>query len=138
MTKVLMIYLMLLCLSACGNMYTTDSVQGLKGEKGDSGERGSDGSVGPTGPAGTPGESIVGPKGEDGTVVTLVQLCPGTTTYSTTFVEVAMCINKKLYGVYSANNGFMTYFPPGTYHSQAIGSACNLVIKENCVVESVP
>jgi hypothetical protein len=77
-----------------------------------------------------------GPTGADGTTITIVQLCPGHTTYPSTFLEVAMCINNKLYGVYSANGGFMTELPPGNYSSNAIGSACNLTVLANCMVVS--
>lgn len=80
---------------------------------------------------GDPG--VQGPKGADGTTITLVQLCPGVSNYGT-FIEVAMCIDDNLYGVYSANNGFLTYLPPGNYTSNAIGSACNLTIQPHCVV----
>lgn len=92
---------------------------------------------GDRGEQGVPGESIVGPQGPagaDGNLATLVALCPGVTTYPSAFVEVALCLNNKLYGVYSANNGFLTLLPPGNYSSNAIGSACNLTILPNCVV----
>ncbi len=104
------------------------TVQGERGLPGGTGARGSDGLsiVGPPGPAGL--------DGADGTVITFVNLCPGVTSYPGVFVEVAMCVNGDLYGVYSANGGFMTYLPPGTYHSNAIGSACNLTIGSNCAV----
>lgn len=99
------------------------------------------GDVGPMGAAGqdgTPGndgrDGAAGPKGADGTVISIVPLCPGYTTYSTTFVEVGECINGKLYGVYSSNGGFFTELPPGEYTSNGIGSACNLTVGANCAV----
>lgn len=95
----------------------SDGADGGKGDKGDQGDTGSPGAPG------TPG-----------TIVTVVQLCPGVTTYPSAFVEVALCLNHNLYGVYSANGGFLTYFPPGNYSSNAIGSACNLTVQANCVV----
>lgn len=108
---------------------------GVDGTDGIDGTNGSDGATGPQGPAGGTGPAgPMGPAGADGTIVSVVKLCPGYTVYPTTFVEVAMCINNKLWGVYSLNNGFMTEFPPGYYHSQAVGSACNFTIAPGCVV----
>lgn len=92
----------------------------------DNGAVGAPGSQGPIGSPGVPGSP--------GTVVTIVNLCPGVTVYPSAFVETALCIQGNLYGVYSANDGFLTYFPPGNYASNAIGSACNLTIEPNCVV----
>lgn len=86
--------------------------------------------AGPRGPA---GESI---KGEPGPAdeITVIKLCPGTTTYPGVFVEVALCLENKLYAVYSANNGFLVELVPGHYSSNAIGSACSLTVKDNCEV----
>ncbi len=67
-------------------------------------------------------------------VITTVQLCPGTTTYPSVFVEYALCINNQLYGVYSVNGGFLSLLPPGTYSSNAIGSSCSLTIAADCKV----
>ena len=120
-----------------------------KGERGEvgapgqtvTGPQGPQGDTGPTGPKGDPGQpgdqGASGPAGSDGTVITIVQLCPGQTAYPGVFIEVAMCINDNLYAVYSANDGFLTLIPPGTYHSNAIGSACNLTVKPHCVVEDI-
>lgn len=110
-------FVVLLMTSGCGN------IQGPAGPKGD------------TGSAGQDGQSIVGPaglNGADGTQITIVQLCPGTSNYGT-FVEVAECINGKLYGVYSANGGFLAYLANGSYTSDGIGSACNLTVN-GCTV----
>lgn len=79
-------------------------------------------------------DGVQGPPGQDSEPVRVIQLCPGVTNYPTVFVEVALCINKELWGVYSANGGFLTKLPPGAYQSNAIGSACNLVIGPNCQV----
>lgn len=84
------------------------------------------------GSAGSPGTN--GSNGTDATPVAIVPLCPGSPAYPSVFVEIALCINSNLYGVYSANGGFLTYLPPGGYSSNAIGSACNLTIQPNCVV----
>src|SRR5271165_5495559 len=63
-----------------------------------------------------------------------VQFCPGNTTYPNEFNEVGICYMGNLYGVYSANNGFLTYIPPGYYSSNAIGSSCNFYVNSNCVI----
>lgn len=95
------------------------------------GDRGDDGMQGATGSQGNPG--VVGPQGPtgaDGQIAQVIPLCPGTSNYGT-FVEVALLINNKLYAVYSANNGFLTYLAPGNYSSNAIGSACNFTVNAN-------
>ncbi len=123
---------LILTLSACGRPE--------KGDRGDAGvsKQGETGEKGDIGLPGSPGESIVGPPGASGvdaTPVTIVKLCPGTTAYPGVYVEVALCLNNKLYGVYSANGGFLSEFPPGNYYSDGIGSACNLTVLANCVVQ---
>jgi hypothetical protein len=77
----------------------------------------------------------------DGSSVTLptnnfiiVQFCPGTTSYPQTFNEIGFCINSQLYAVYSANSGFLTLVPPGTYSSDGINSSCTFVVGQNCEV----
>lgn len=111
--KILLIALAIALVSA-GCAKPKDGEPGLPGERGP---------VGPQGPAGA-----------DGQLATVVKLCPGTTAYPAVFVEVALCINNGLYGVYSANGGFLTYFPPGNYSSAGIGSSCNLTVLPNCLV----
>jgi len=100
------------------------------------GQVGPQGPTGPQGPAGAQGQAgqdgAQGPAGADGTIITVVQLCPGTSNYGT-FIEVAECINGKLYGVYSANGGFLTYLANGAWSSNAVGSACNFVVS-GCTV----
>lgn len=66
--------------------------------------------------------------------ITIVQLCPGTPTYPSTFPEDAECIDNALYAVYSANDGFLTELTPGLYQSNAIGSSCTFTVAANCVV----
>jgi hypothetical protein len=132
---------------------------GVVGATGATGNQGATGSTGPQGPAGQNGQSCLaavvsngieiscpgsvpvvvtngsnGTNGTNATPVTVVQLCPGVTVYPSTFVEQALCINGNLYGVYSANDGFLSYLPPGTYSSDGINASCNLTIKPNCVV----
>lgn len=101
----------------------------VKGEKGD------DGQVGAPGHDGSDGKD--GQDGEDANPVTTVKLCPGESTYPSKFVEIALCIDGRLFAVYSKNGGFLTEIPPGTYSSKGIGSRCNLKVKVNCVVESL-
>lgn len=72
--------------------------------------------------------------GVNATPVSIINLCPGTTTYPTTFIEVALCIDNNLWGVYSYSNGFLTELPPGDYMSNAVGSNCNFHVGVGCVV----
>jgi len=77
-----------------------------------------------------------GTNGTNGTVITPVQLCKNpVTTYSNTFAEVAFCINGKLYGVYSANDGFLSPLPNGTYSSDGINASCTFTIT-GCTVSN--
>jgi len=99
-------------------------------------QNGSTGIAGPTGAQGPTGlQGAEGPRGQDGQIATVVQLCPGVPHYGTVYVETALCINNQLYGVYSANGGFLTFLPPGAYTSNGIGSACNLTVLPNCQVQ---
>jgi len=108
---------------------------GAAGPQGNEGPSGPQGSMGPMGPAGSPGVAgNNGLNGVDASPTTIVQLCPGVTSYPGVFVEVAICLQGSLYGVYSDHGGFLTYLPPGRYSSNGIGSACNLTIQPDCVV----
>lgn len=64
----------------------------------------------------------------------IVKFCAESTSYPSTFPEVGFCIEGQLYAVYSANDGFLTLIPPGQYRSNAIGSACNFTVSDNCVI----
>lgn len=115
-------------------------------QKGDTGERGVPGQtvVGPQGPAGSNGSNgtngtdglpgAPGSPGLDATPVTVVNLCPGSTSYPGVFIEIALCINNRLQAVYSVNGGFLTYLPPGNYSSNAVGSSCNFTVVSGCDV----
>ena len=104
----------------------TNGVDGQDGSNGTDGANGVDGQDGAVGPQGAPGS--------DAASVTVVQLCPAPTTYATTFSEVAFCIGGNLYATYSANGGFSTEIPPGTYSSNGINSSCTFVVSANCQV----
>lgn len=93
------------------------------------GTNGSDGQDGNDGSDGTDGTN-----GTNATPITVVNLCPGVTSYPSTFVEVAFCMNNELYAVYSQNNGFLVKLPPGNYTSNAHGSTCTLIVQPNCVI----
>ena len=93
------------------------------------GKSGPAGSAGAVGNPGTPGVP-----GQDATPVTVVNFCGGPSVYPSTFPEYGLVISGKVYGVYSQNGGFLAYLPPGTYVSNAIGSACNFVINADGTV----
>lgn len=93
---------------------------------GATGPQGLIGETGGTGPQGLPGI--------DSNPISVVQLCPGVTTYPSVFVEVGVCFQNNLYAVYSTHGGFMTLIPPGNYTSNALGSQCNLTVGPNCAV----
>lgn len=124
MTKLVLITLLALNLSACGR----NSYEYFTGDRGPAGSNGVDGQDGAQGPQGNPGI--------DATSVTVVKLCPGTTTYPSQFVEVVFCIGGRLYGTYSANGGFSTELPPGTYLSNGINASCNVTVGANCAVSN--
>lgn len=96
--------------------------QSITGPKGDTGLKGDKGDKGDQGDAGS-----------NGTSVTMVRLCPGTPNYGT-FIEVAFCINNKLYATYSANGGFSTEIFPGFYASNGINSSCAFEVQANCSI----
>lgn len=88
------------------------------------GQQGVQGAQGQQGVSGTPGS-----------VVTPIQFCSNVTpSYPSTFPESGFCINNQMYGVYSANDGFLALLPPGAYRSNAIGNSCNFTITDNCGV----
>jgi hypothetical protein len=83
---------------------------------------------------GTSSLILNGTVGVPGTVIAPIQFCPGVTTYPSQFNEVGFCISNNLYAVYSANDGFLSYIPPGYYSSNAINSTCNFYVNANCVI----
>ena len=104
----------------------------INGDKGEPGIQGAPGNTGPQGPSGPQG-----PAGVNAPVVTTIKLCPSTPIYPNVFVEYAICLQGNLYGVYSANGGFLALLPPGNYQSNGIGSSCNFSVAANCVVKEL-
>lgn len=128
MSKYLMSAILIgLTFTGCGKTYHYEYI-GPKGETGSTGEQGQKGDKGDQGNTGAPGIN--------GTSVTVVKLCPGTTTYPSKFVEVAFCIGGKLYAVYSANGGFESEIPPGSYGSNGINASCNFTVLPNCCIQN--
>lgn len=88
------------------------------------------GTEGPKGEQGNPGLN-----GVNGTVVTPIQVCSGITpTYPSNFPEYVFCINNQMYGVYSANGGFMTLLTEGSYSSEGINASCTFTVGANCTL----
>lgn len=103
---------------------------GAAGAAGAQGIQGQQGAVGATGATGAQGAA-----GQNATPVTMVQFCPGITpSYPSSFPEIGLCLGGQLYGVYSANGGFLALLPPGSYSSNGINASCNFTIAANCVV----
>lgn len=88
------------------------------------------------GPAGVTGpQGQIGPSGVNPTPTTEVQLCNGfIPTYPNIFPEYALCIGNQLWGIYSANGGFMALLLPGVYNSNGIGASCTFTVEANCIV----
>lgn len=87
---------------------------------------------GARGPQGNPGVD-----GSSGTVMTPVQFCPNVKpTYPSAFPEVGFCLNGQIWGVYSANGGFLSYLPNGTYSSNGVNASCNFTIGDNCSISN--
>lgn len=124
MIKVALVVLVAMNLTACGRTHY-EYYTGTQGPKGDTG------ATGATGEAGADGAD-----GSDASPVTFVKFCPGATTYPSKFVEGGFCIQGKLYGTYSANGGFSTELPPGTYGSHGINASCNFTILPNCQISN--
>lgn len=125
------VFMILAIVAALGSM-SGCAIEGPPGVTGATGAQGERGLQGPKGDRGSDGkDGVDGAAGSNGADATfeLVKLCPGTPSYPSRFIEYAIrASDGKLYGVYSANNGFLTYFPPGAYQSNAVGSSCNFTI----------
>lgn len=101
---------------------------------------GATGQAGSSGPQGAPGTNGTngnnGQNGVDATPITMVQFCHGIPSYPSTFIEFGFCLQGSLYATYSANGGFTTYLPPGSYSSNAIGSSCNFTVVSGCQISN--
>lgn len=117
-----------------GNGCVSQGYNGRDGAQGPQGERGEDGADGQDGLDGVNGND--GRDGTNGTQISVVKLCPGETIYPSVFVEVAFCIDGKLYATYSTHGGFSTEIPPGNYLSNTVGSRCNFTVEPLCVVRN--
>lgn len=112
-------------------MFAINACSKFKGDTGATGQTGATGSAGQNGATGA-----VGPQGVPGiSGLTIVKFCPGDTVYPTTFNEIGFCLEGKVYGTYSANDGFSSELPPGAYTSNGIGSSCNFTILDNCGIQ---
>lgn len=122
-------------LISCTDGSSTVVSNGADGSNGTDGNDGADGHNGTNGINGIDGHNGTdGTPGINATPITVVNFCPGVTTYPSTFVEVGFCISNQLYAVYSENNGFMVLVPPGNYSSNAHGSSCTFTVLPNCIV----
>lgn len=113
------VYYLVLTLLVAGVVVALSGCRGDRGEDGMSiqGEQGISGTNG-----------INGINGVDAAPTTFVKLCNETPSYPSTFVEYGICLQGKLYGVYSTNGGFLTYLPNGRYRSKAVGSCCDFTV----------
>jgi len=94
--------------------------------------RGATGNPGAQGPRGEQGS-----QGIPGPTYSPIQLCPGfVPLYPSVFPEYGVCINNELYGVYSANGGFLTKILQGTWTSNGINASCTLTVGPNCAVSN--
>lgn len=89
------------------------------------GTNGSNGSNGIDGSNGT--------NGLNGTQITTIKFCSHLPIYPSTFPEYGVCIDNMLYAVYSANGGFLTYLPNGSYSSNGKNSACAFTVN-GCII----
>lgn len=125
MTKVIIALSIMCMLYGCAK-----PKDGAPGAAGPQGAQGSTGGVGTAGPAGAAGSS-----GAPGTQMTFVQFCPGfTQSYPSTFAEYGICVSGVMYGVYSANGGFLAELPPGRYISNGINATCAFTLGNDCEV----
>ncbi len=75
-------------------------------------------------------QGLQGDPGQPGTIITEEQFCPGyTSSYPSTFPEVGLLIDGKLFGVYSTNGqAALTEIPAGTYSSTSPSAPCTFMV----------
>ena len=79
------------------------------------------------------GQGAIGQAGIDATIG-ILKFCPGTTIYPSEFNEIGLIVSGKVYAVYSVNNGFLAYLPPGKYTSDALNSRCSFTLNADNTV----
>lgn len=132
--------IMTIYLTACGegsvHIPGPPGPQGVSGKDGKNGNDGANGATGATGAKGNTGtQGAQGVAGIPAPTPTPIQLCGScVAAYPNVFPEVGLCIAGNLYGVYSANGGFMVLLPPGAYSSNGINCSCSFNVAANCVV----
>lgn len=112
--------------------------QGQPGATGATGETGSQGANGQTGPAGTNGlPGTTGPMGADGTTILPIQFCPNLiSSYPSSFPEVGLLINGKIYAVFSTNGqAGLVALLPGSYITTTTGLPCSFTILPNGTIQ---
>lgn len=151
-----------LTLSLTGCNTGVKYIQGPKGETGAPGQDGRDGIDGrdgsngsscsiatiekgnvavPSGgalitcPDGTSSIITNGTDGVPGTIITPVQFCKNfRALYPSAFPESGLCINNRMFGVFSENGGYLAEMANGTYYSNGRHSTCVFTLKDNCQV----
>lgn len=136
-------------------------VAGVVGSQGSAGQTGATGAAGSAGSNGASGSNCTvtqnddgatisctdgtsatitdGANGHDGaagTKITPEQFCTQgfVPTYPSSFPEYGLLIDGVVYGVYSANGGFLAALPPGQYSSNGINASCTFTINANGTV----
>lgn len=95
---------------------------------------GVNGATGAQGVAGVQG--VAGANGTAGTQITPVEFCGHgyVATYPSMFPEYGLVIDGVMFGVYSANGGFLSPLPPGVYSSNGINASCTFTINADNTV----
>jgi hypothetical protein len=76
-----------------------------------------------------------GMNGTNATPLEFIQFCQGfTPNYPGTFPEYGIVYGTQVYGVYSANGGFLALLPPGEYSSDGINASCTFTINADGTV----
>lgn len=128
----------LLALASCGKGPAgKDGINGLNGLDGTNGQDGIQGEAGKDGKDGEKGDK--GDKGEAGQdgLTKVVKFCPGLVdAYSKQYSEQGLCIDGKVYAVYSSNNlAALVEISHGTYITTTPkGKNCQFEVKADCEV----
>lgn len=121
--KYILTITLLLTLASCGRGPAgNDGINGLNGTQGESGKDGQDGDKGDKGDAGT------------NSITKVIKFCPGLVdSYNVQYSEQGLCIDGKVYAVYSANNlAALVEISHGTYVTTTPkGANCTFTIDAN-------